>query len=183
MSDYSFMKTGFNNNLAEQPSIESQIDIETVEILLTVFINNALKNASKYSSMCKRNGVSKEDIIYSLKYEVFEFLNQPDLMDKIEEARNEYLEDIAANEAIEDGDDEDEDDLTDILDDDGNSIVVPDDEIDNFERINNNILDEETEENKEFVRKIHSYYDNWDNWTPTDTIETVLKNAIDKVDI
>ena len=184
MSDYSFMKTGYNNNLAEQPKNNLPIDVETIDILLTVFINNALQNAVKYSTMCERNGVSKEDIIYSLKYEVFEFLNQPDLQDKIEKARKEYFEDIAANEALENGEESgDEEDQEEILDDDGNPIIVPDEEIDNFNRINNNLLEKLSDENKEFVNKIHNYYDNWNNWNPTDTIETVLKNAIDKVEI
>ena len=66
---------------------------------------------------------------------------------------------------------------------DGNPIIVPDEEIDNFNRINNNLLEKLSDENKEFVNKIHNYYDNWNNWNPTDTIETVLKNAIDKVEI
>lgn len=185
MSDYSFMKTGYNNNVAEQTS-NIQIDVETIDILLTVFINNALQNAVKYSTMCKRNGVSREDIVYSLKYEVFEFLNQSDLMDKIEKARTEYFEDLAESKAHENddsGEDDEDSDEGDILDNDGNPIVVPDDEIDDFKRIDNDLIQQQSEQDKIFINKIHNYFDNWNNWTPTDNIEIILKNAIDKVEI
>ena len=61
MSDYSFMQSGLNNVKSKGLSEE---DIENIEILLSLFISNAISNASKYVTHCNRNGVTKEDIQY-----------------------------------------------------------------------------------------------------------------------
>jgi hypothetical protein len=201
MTDYSFMKTGFNT---VNDTKEVEIDLENIEILLSVFINNALKNAAKYSTLCKRNGVTTEDIKYSLKYEVFEFLNTPNLKENIENARKEYYEDLENEEYSDDeySDDEDEDgdkdkhkdeavgDEEDGDEEDGEDdtsdkeniedIIVPDDQIEDFKRVKDKYI---TDENREFVEKYHRYYDTWSEWTPTDKIEMILKNAIDKINI
>ena len=39
--------------------------------------------------------------------------------------------------------------------------IVPDDEVDVFSRVN---IDNVSEKDKEFVKNIHDYYDNWTNW-------------------
>ena len=37
-----------------------------------------------------------------------------------------------------------------------------------------------TEENKEFIEKMHNYYDIWDDWTPQTHLEHILKRSINK---
>ena len=67
MSDYSFMKSGLGNTNESSNTLSSG-DLENIEILLSLFISNAIFNASKYVTHCGRNGVSKIDINYALKY-------------------------------------------------------------------------------------------------------------------
>ena len=162
MSDYSFMKSGFNN-VSEKKLTYSDEDLENIEILLSVFITNAITNASKYIRFCKRNGITQEDILYGLRYEVFEFLNNKNLMDDIKEATEDY------NNYKNELDYEDDE-----------SLIVPDDEIDNFKRIEYEHINED---NHEFIEKIHLHFDNWNSWNPSDNFEKILKNAIDKVNL
>ena len=167
MSDYSFMQTGFNNVKSTGLSEE---DIENIEILLSLFISNSIYNASKYVTECNRNGVTKEDIQYSLRYEVFEFLNRSTIMDDIKKATqdyNQYLDDL------EDSDyEEDEDEI--------NSMIIPDNELNPFKRIDQSLI---CDNNKEFIECFHKHNDNWDSWTPDTPLNKILKNAIDKINV
>ena len=167
MSDYSFMKSGLGNNSVSKPSLSTE-DIENIEILLSLFISNAITTASKYVTHCGRNGVSKEDIQYALKYEVFEFLNRSTMLDDIKQATEDYHQYIESLDIS----DEDEDEL--------NSIIIPDDEVDEFKRIDLDLIDDT---NKEFIDKIHTHYDNWESWIPDTPLNKILKNAIDKTNI
>jgi len=167
MSDYSFMKSGLGNNSVSKPSLSTE-DIENIEILLSLFISNAITTASKYVTHCGRNGVSKEDIQYALKYEVFEFLNRSTMLDDIKQATEDYHQYIESLDIS----DEDEDEL--------NSIIIPDDEVDEFKRIDLDLIDDT---NKEFIDKIHTHYDNWESWIPDTPLNKILKNAIDKINI
>ena len=56
--------------------------------------------------------------------------------------------------------------------------IVPDDKVDAFSRVN---IENVSEKDKEFVKNIHDYYDNWTNWRPSNRIEEILKNAIDTI--
>ena len=167
MSDYSFMKSGLGN--ATQSSL-SEIDMENIEILLSLFISNAITNASKYVTHCNRNGVTKEDIKYGLRYEVFEFLKRSNLMDDIKKATQEY------NQYLDEHDDSDYEENEEEL----NSIIIPDNEINPFERINQDLI---CEQNKKFIETYHNHNDNWDKWIPITPLDKILKNAIDKIDI
>jgi hypothetical protein len=171
MSDYSFMKSGLGNSSESKPSLTAE-DIENIEILLSLFITNAITTASTYVTHCGRNGVSKEDIQYALKYEVFEFLNRTTMLDDIKQATEDYNQYIESVEASSDEEDEDEDEL--------NSIIIPDNEVDVFKRIDISLIDDD---NKEFIDKIHKHYDNWDSWIPDTPLNIILKNAIDKTNI
>ena len=167
MSDYSFMQTGFNNVKSTGLSEE---DIENIEILLSLFISNAISNASKYVTHCNRNGVTKEDIQYSLRYEVFEFLNRSTIMDDIKKATQEYNQYL---DEVEDSDyEEDEDEI--------NSMIIPDEEVNPFKRIEQSLI---CDNNKEFIEKYHKHNDNWDSWTPDTPLNKILKNAIDKINV
>jgi len=161
MSDYSFMKTGFDNMLSEKPL---DIDLKNIEILLSLFIGNAIKNASKYIKICKRSGITKDDIVHGLRYEVFEFVNRKSLHDDIQEAMDESNWDSDDEEDYEEHGGEDE-------------CIVNDSEIDPFSRIlDTDIL----ETDAEFVKKFHNYYDTWSQWVPDTPMNKILKNAIDK---
>ena len=169
MSDYSFMQSGLGNSSESKPSLSTD-DIENIEILLSLFISNAITTASKYVTHCVRNGVSKEDIQYALKYEVFEFLNRSTMLDDIKQATEDYNQYI---ESLDSSDEEAEDAELD-------GIIIPDEEVDEFKRIDLSLIDAD---NKEFIDKIHTHYDNWDSWIPDTPLNIILKNAIDKTNI
>lgn len=84
MSDYSFMKSGFSGETSSPFDGFSQEDIQ---VLLSLFVSNSMINAAKYSKICGRNGVTKTDVEYGLKYEVFEFFQREDLMEGFQEIK------------------------------------------------------------------------------------------------
>lgn len=194
------MRSGFSN-LLEPPRLSEQ-DKDNLEIMLALFTSNALINATKYVEYCGRNGVTQMDVLYGLIYEVFEFLNRNDLNEGMEEIRQEYYkmyefseedegesndEEVDENEAKNDGEtnlenqDSDNEGITNDYERDFeelNDIIVPDNEIENFNRITEEKI---TSDNREFVEKIHRYYDNWDTWNPETPLQISLRDAINKI--
>lgn len=162
MSDYSFMKTGFNM-INSKPKL-SEEELLNIECLLSLFISNSTVNAAKYVELSNRNGVTKEDLIYGLRYEVFEFLENQNIMEELDNIKNEIL-----------------DDNSDIEDEDVSDIIVPDEEINCFERIEDSKYDILSEDEKTFIEKMHRYYDNWDIWVPQSPLEDLLKKSLDKI--
>ena len=159
-SDYSFMKAGMGS-IQDQNRI-TNVEENNIMSMLTLFTSNALINAAEYSSICGRNGVTKEDIKYALIFEVFEFLKNPNLLEDLNDVDKE----------LELCDGEDDENWEDI-----DEPVVPDSEIDSFTRID---IDKVGKDDKYFVEKLHNYYDNWDDWVPSNKLEEILKNAINK---
>ena len=157
MSDYNFMKSGFNH--LTEPNRISDEEKKNIEAMLALFISNATINAARYCELSDRNAVTKTDIEYGLKYEVFEYTNQDNLIDKVYEMNNEL-------------DENDEDDYEDI-----DNMVV--DNVDNFSRIIN--VDKLKIEDKEFINKMNHYYDIWHNWEPDTPILNILKKSINKI--
>ena len=182
MSDYSFMKSGFSN-LIEPPRLSEQ-DKENLEIMLALFTSNALINAAKYVEYCGRNGVTQNDVLYGLIYEVFEFLNRSDLSEGMDEIREEYYKmyELSDEEVDEDSDEEaDLEETENIAEKDFgelNNMIVPDNEIESFRRIDD---DKINDTNRDFVEKIHRYYDNWGDWEPQTPLQISLRDAINKI--
>lgn len=194
------MRSGFSN-LLEPPRLSEQ-DKDNLEIMLALFTSNALINATKYVEYCGRNGVTQMDVLYGLIYEVFEFLNRNDLNEGMEEIRQEYYkmyefseedegesndEEVDENEDKNDAEtnlenqDSDNEGITNDYERDFeelNDIIVPDNEIENFNRITEEKI---TSDNREFVEKIHRYYDNWDTWNPETPLQISLRDAINKI--
>ena len=161
MSDYSFMQSGFGDN-------NSNINMmEELQVMLSLFISRAMGHAARYSKICNRNGVTKEDMIYALKYEVFEFFSNPNLQNDLLEIKQECLEEEESDEYSEEESEEYSED----------KYVVPDEEVEDFSRVDIETVDTK---DKEFVNNIHNYYDRWDNWEPSTPMEETLKNAIEK---
>ncbi len=180
MSDYSFLRTGFSNLVEPKKKISDE-ERENIEIMLGLFTSNALINASKYAEMCNRNAVTKTDMLYGLQYEVFEFLQRPDLDEGLREIREEYEqmnEEYSEEEYSEEESNTNESDPLDLNNTELGEIIVPDEETTEFSRIDENLINDD---NKEFVEKMHNYNDTWDTWTPQTDLEVILKNAIDKI--
>ena len=94
MSDFSFMKSGFNEGGNINGNPFEGFSMEDIQILLSLFVSNAMINAAKYSKFAGRNGVTKKDIEYGLKYEVVEFFKRDDLLKGYEEIKQEMEEEI-----------------------------------------------------------------------------------------
>jgi hypothetical protein len=171
MSDYSFMKAGMGNGSEPTNNTLSSNDLENIEILLSLFISNAISNASKYVTHCGRNGVSKEDINYALKYEVFEFLNNKNINDDIQKATEDYHEYLEEFESSDDAEDEAEAEA---------AFIIPDEEVDEFKRIDPELI---CDANRSFIEKYHMHFDKWDSWQPVSPLDIILKNAIDKIEV
>lgn len=108
MSDYSFMKSGFNNLITEDNNQE-----ENILALVSTFMVNSLKSCNIYVSHCKRNGITQEDIRRSLMLEVFLYTKRNNIIEEIENMKEILKSDV-----------DDEEDL--------NEIIMDDDEIDEF---------------------------------------------------
>ena len=185
MSDYSFLKSG--HNLVDEPKKFNQKEQENIMIMLSLFSSNALINGAKYCELCERDGVTKEDLVYGMRYEVFEFLKRDNLMESMDEMAKDYYEEMknkSEDEEIEEEEMEEEDIDEQEIDEDDEDIddlVVPDSEIEPFERIKKDKLNKLEGDNKDFAEKMHNYYDNWDTWNPETPLEKILKNGIDKM--
>jgi hypothetical protein len=128
---------------------------------------------------CGRNGVSKEDINYALKYEVFEFLNNKNINADIKQATEDYHEYL--EEMNDESDDEAEEEAsTGTVDAVDSAFIIPDEEVDDFARIEASLI---CDENREFIEKYHNHFDKWNSWQPVSPLDIILKNAIDKIDV
>ena len=161
-TDYSFMRTG--RTLLNSPELIDDNE-RYIASLLTLFTSNSIVNASDYSELCGRNGITKEDMRYGLIYEVFEFLNNPNLIDDLKEIETQLEEDEYS-----------EDEAEELF----NKEQDVDVDVDNFERMCDSKINILEENDKEFVIKFHEYYDRWDTWVPNNDLEYILKSAIDK---
>ena len=155
--DFSFMKTGMSVNSNNYDNTKDLLNI------LELFTSNALKTSSRFVELCGRNGITNEDITYGLIYEVFEFFGRPNNLQE--------LQDI---ELLNKNGDDDDDETEDIED-----YIIDDAEIEDFGRIEtDSIVDAE---DREFVEKLYRYYDGWESWVPTNRIEQILQDAINKI--
>ena len=107
-SDYNFMKAG-RSTLIEPPKL-SDSELESIDVLLSLFISNAMINSSTYVNYCGRNGVSTTDLVYGLRYEVFEFFSRPNLNNDIVQMTEDYR-DMLDNESNDEKGEDDIDDL------------------------------------------------------------------------
>ena len=80
MTDYSFMKSGFDN-------LNGGVDERDIVLIMTTFMMNGLKNSDIYVRHCDRNGITKEDIKRGLMLEVFLFFKRDNLVNNIEEMK------------------------------------------------------------------------------------------------
>jgi len=192
--DYSFMKTGYNNVIEKT---NTKKVIEDLEVMLALFISNATTNGAKYVELSKRNGITQEDIQYGLRYEVFEFLNRDNIKNDLENIKKEIAEDygIGWTDGWEWYDQNRGVDKSDwYWEGDGpapnkptappppeffadSHIIIDDEELDDFKEVD---IKNVEEKDKEFVRKMNSYFSSWGDWVPQNKLEELLKNAIDK---
>ena len=74
------------SGLSDDYNPVNAFSIQDLEILLAVFVKNSIKNASRHVKICGRSGVTKKDMeLMGLKYEVFDFFQNPDNVGEIQQ--------------------------------------------------------------------------------------------------
>ena len=149
MTDYSFMKSGFdmtvNNEEEEKRNIVS---------LVTYFGENAIRTSFIYVKHGKRNGVTVEDIKRCTMLEVFFFMKRPNLLEKTKEIKEKIYMSF-------DSDEEEEN---------NGNIIVNDGEIEDFK---------ESACDCALCKAINTIYARWEKWEPTNSFEDILKKNLD----
>ena len=93
MSDYSFMKSGFNNLAQDNTDY-----IQNISSIMVAFTENALETASKYVKHCKRNHITSEDLKRGLMMELFVFSQRGNLQSQVEGVKKFLYEDDSEDE-------------------------------------------------------------------------------------
>ena len=149
-SDFSFMKTGFGDSSKNR--IVSQEEIDQIGALLTTFTEKALENAAFYVSHSNRKVITKGDLELGFKYEVFEFLDRDDILQ-----RSEYWKQVITEEDEEDSD----------SDTDTENTETENEEVFEFNNCDCDIC-----------KAMIESYNNWNDWEPQDPLETIIKNGV-----
>ena len=153
-SDYSFLKSGFNNLV--EPDTPDQNTLLTVSSLVTAFMDSALREATTYVEHSGRNGITKQDIIISLKSETFKFLNRPDINNNVQKWREIIQQEQDNDEDYSDSENEDEEDQL--------------EEIQEFTK---------SKCQCKLCNELNNVEHKWDQWCPQTPIEKILKKVID----
>lgn len=105
MSDYSFMKTGFDpvgDNVSEEETKKNAIS------LIVAFSEGALITAAKYVSHGNRKDVTPEDLKRAMMLEMFLFKHRDDTLEKAQKIKDELFGDEEEDEDEEFVEDDDE---------------------------------------------------------------------------
>lgn len=91
MADFNFMSSGLGD--IDGGAYEENFK-EHMTAVLSLFISKALEDSVKYIDICKRNGVTKEDIEMALKYQTFKFFQNPNLDSELEEVKQDIKQEL-----------------------------------------------------------------------------------------
>ena len=166
--DYSFMKSGHSVLKNKNDTVLTDDQEKNIISMITMFSSNAIINSSKYVELCKRNGITSQDMKNGLIFEVFEFTKRKNFKSELEKTKKEYEENTDS-------------DWEDVDESDKNNHIISDDELDDYKRIE--CIDSIDSKDKDFIMKFHNYIDNWDSWEPSNTIEEIMKNAINNIKV
>ena len=154
MSDYSFMRSGFDNLIQAQPSLSSQEQANILGVLM-IFTENAIREAVQYSEAASRPMLPK-DFILALKRQAIPsggFWQDPNLATRFVEHRDALLaEESSDEEEEEEGEEQDEGPLPEWT-------PAP-------------------SEASELCAKLNSAEREFEEWAPSNPMETIVRNAI-----
>ena len=157
MSDFSFMKSGFNMLQSSDDNME-----QNVTVLVATFMTEGVKHAAHYIKHHKtRDVITPEDIKRGMMLEVFLFNNRPDLLERTDEIKALIYD----REESEDNGEEDED---------GEEFMASEDE--------ENIEFSENDCECAICKCMNTIYKRWEKWTPNSPFEVIIKRNIDKIE-
>ena len=170
------LKTGFDN--LEDTDKNEEIKLQ-MSALITVFMENAIKTAEIYTKEANRKVITPQDISLSLKRELFTFLDNDDIEQRSLEILNEFKAELSNNE---------EDSFS---SEDENSEMEEVDSIDSEYEDDEQKKYEEADEEEKFTicnsdskicKEVNMYAEKWKTWEPTNNIEKILWEGINKID-
>lgn len=209
--DYGFMKTGLVNELNHYKHLE--LDPEVILASLILLIEKTLRTSCLHAEHSQRKFVHVEDIIVALKTESQHLFHDPSLesdlseimeLNKTIEIQEEGECEDASGGAMEEGEDEEDEE------DEEDAESVEEDELISFENetltLNlDGLFDSlgcidasggytvsEDEKNEEWSRsececaqcsRISKGVDLWSEWMPTDPLECIMKEYIEKINV
>lgn len=88
MSDYTFMKSGFDN---VQDAVSEEEAKQNAVALIVAFAEGAIKTAGKYVTHAERKGVTPEDLKRAMMLEMFFFKRRPDIVEQAEKIKQEIF--------------------------------------------------------------------------------------------
>ena len=168
------LKTGFDNVENNDSSDEIKLQMSA---LITVFMENAIKTAEIYTKSANRTVITPQDISLSLKRELFTFLDNDDIETRAAEILDEFKSNLEVSDESEDEEYSDNEDM---------------DEEDEEDEEETNNQDDELKKNEEeftistsdckIAKEVNMYAEKWKTWQPTNNIEKILWNGINKID-
>lgn len=156
MTDFTFMKSGFDN--LENNNKEETL--KNISSIMVHFTENSLDTAKIFVKHAGRKIVSIEDIKRSMMLEIFFFKKRDNIVDKINKIKKDLFENMN------DDSDSDCDDINEII---KNEYEEDDDYF--------------TESKCEcaLCNCINNIYERWENWEPETPIQVILKNRISEI--
>lgn len=186
-TDFSFMKSGFNN-LVEQPKEQDKEQLLVVASIVTTFVDKAMHTADLYVNHAKRNTITREDIKLCLMYETFKFMDRKDVQSSVENWKQilekEYLEDEEETRICNKcGEEIEAEYYSQIEWDKGKKeSVCGECEEENEIEVVNDLCEDSFKKsscNCEICIGVNIVGERWSQWIPQTPIENVLKNVID----
>ena len=97
MTDYSFMKSGFDNIDHGDEDVDNA---QNLTATLVHFSENSLSHSALYVKHCKRNCITPEDIKRSMMLEMFMFTKRDNLEEKINSIKDQIYDGDSDEEII-----------------------------------------------------------------------------------
>ena len=104
MSDYGFMRSGFDNLVQPQENL-----LENIAAIIMTYMENAMKSADTYVKHCNRTSITAEDIKRALMLEAFLNRQRTDMLEKCEEMKQ-TIQSIVNDNYIDDEEGEEKED-------------------------------------------------------------------------
>ena len=156
--DYTFMKTGYSITGDERRQLTEE-QVRNIEAMILVFTANAIETSFLYVDHSTRNGVTCGDINLALKYEVFKFIDRPNIQEQINITSQILEEEEEEEEEVEEEEEEEEEE---------------EGEVEKFVK-NNCTCD--------ICAEINSIDNKWEEWNPEEPFLEKLKERIDDIPI
>ena len=152
MSDYGFMRSGFDNLVQPQENL-----LENIAAIIMTYMENAMKSADTYVKHCNRTSITAEDIKRALMLEAFLNRQRTDMLEKCEEMKQ-TIQSIVNDNYIDDEEGEEKED-----------------EEEDEEPFS------ESQCQCVMCQCINTIYTSWESFQPQTPIERAIHNHIDNI--